>query len=64
MPIGMPGCFSISAGYGELKKLPEEVENEDILIRWMRFLGGKNREELERMAKTDMYIEEAYQDLN
>lgn len=47
----------------ELKKLPEEVENEDILIRWMRFLGGKNREELERMAKTDMYIEEAYQDL-
>lgn len=57
------GQLGKGEAYGELKKLPEEVENEDILIRWMRFLGGKNREELERMAKTDMYIEEAYQDL-
>ena len=29
----------------------------------MRFLGGKNREEFEDMAKKDEYIEEAYNEL-
>ena len=33
------------------------------IIRWMRFLGGKNREEFEDMAKKDEYIEEAYNEL-
>lgn len=60
----------------ELKKLPGEQESEDILLRWMRFFRGKNRNpqedpfmaiwpniKLERMAKTDEYIGEAYQDL-
>lgn len=47
----------------ELKKLPPEDQNEDGIIRWMRFLGGKNREEFENMAKKDEYIGEAYDEL-
>ena len=42
----------------ELQKLPPEDLNEKGIIRWMRFLGGKNREEFEDMAKKDEYIEE------
>lgn len=37
-------------------------KGEDI-IKWMKFLGGKNREEFRDMAKTDEYIEEAYKEL-
>ena len=33
----------------ELKKLPEELQSDDEVIRWMRFLAGKNRKELEDM---------------
>ena len=47
----------------ELQKLPPEDLNEKGIIRWMRFLGGKNREEFEDMAKKDEYIEEAYNEL-
>ena len=47
----------------ELGKLPPEDQNEDGVIRWMRFLGGKNREEFEDMAKKDEYIDEAYNEL-
>ena len=47
----------------ELKKLPPEDQNEKGVIRWMRFLGGKSREEFEDMAKKDEYIEEAYNEL-
>ena len=43
----------------ELKKLPPEDQNEEGVIRWMRFLGEKSREEFENMAKKDEYIEEA-----
>ena len=39
----------------ELKKLPPEDQNEGGIIRWMRFLGGKNRKEFEDMAKTVSY---------
>ena len=35
----------------ELKKLPPKDQNEDGIIRWMRFLGGKRQEEFEDMAK-------------
>ena len=42
----------------ELQKLPPEDLNEKGIIRWMRFLGGKNREKFEDMAKKDEYIEE------
>lgn len=45
----------------ELKKLPEEVQDEDAMIRWMRFFGGKCREDFEHMAKKDEYIGEAYE---
>ena len=47
----------------ELRKLPEELQNDDEVIRWMRFLAGKNRKELEDMAGTSEYIEEAYREL-
>lgn len=33
------------------------------IIKWMKFLGGKTREEFRDMAKTDEYIEEAYKEL-
>ena len=46
-----------------MKKLPPEDLNERGIIRWMRFLGGKNREEFEDMAKKDEYIEEVYNEL-
>ena len=45
----------------ELKKLPKEEQNESGIIRWMRFLGAKSREEFEKMAKEDSYIDEAYE---
>ena len=35
----------------ELRKLPPEAQNEKGIIHWMRFLGGKKREEFEDMAK-------------
>ena len=47
----------------ELKKLPPEDQNEEGVIRWMRFLGGKKREEFEHMAERDEYIGEAYDEL-
>ena len=47
----------------ELKKLPPEDQNEEGVIRWMRFLGGKSRKEFEDMAEKDEYIKEAYEDL-
>lgn len=47
----------------ELKKIPKELRNREGIINWMRFLGGKNRKELENMAKTDEYIDEAYREL-
>ena len=39
----------------ELKKLSPEDQNEDGVIRWMRFLGGKSRKEFEDMAEKDEY---------
>lgn len=45
----------------ELKKLPEEIQDEDAIVRWMRFFGGKCREDFEHMAKKDEYIGEAYE---
>ena len=47
----------------ELKKLSPEAQNEKGIIHWMRFLGGKKREEFEDMAKQDEYIGEAYEEL-
>ena len=48
----------------ELKKIPDQkFQTEDEIISWMRFLRGKTRKEFEDMAKTDEYIEEAYEEL-
>ena len=47
----------------ELGKLPPESENEEGIIRWMRFFGSRSREELEEVAEKDEYIEEAYEEL-
>lgn len=47
----------------ELCKIPKELESETDIIRWMRFLNGKNRKEFEDMAKTDEYLDEACREL-
>lgn len=47
----------------ELKKLPKDVQTGDDLIAWMRFFSGKTRKEFESMAKTNEYIDEAYDTL-
>ncbi|HJB95286.1 MAG TPA: Rpn family recombination-promoting nuclease/putative transposase [Candidatus Mediterraneibacter intestinigallinarum] len=46
-----------------MRKLPSQDQNEGGIIRWMRFLGGKKREEFEDMAKKDEYIEAAYDEM-
>lgn len=47
----------------ELKKLPKEIQTGEDIIGWMRFFGGKSREEFETMAKTNEYLNEAYNTL-
>lgn len=47
----------------ELKKFPDEDQNESGIIRWMRFLSWKTRKEFEDMAQKDEYIGEAYNEL-
>lgn len=47
----------------ELKKLTAKSDEEETIISWMRFLGGKSREEFENMAKSDEYMSEAYETL-
>lgn len=47
----------------ELKKLPQDLQNNADIINWMRFLGGKTRREFEAMAKKNQYIDEAYREL-
>lgn len=47
----------------ELKKIPEKMNGEDNIISWMRFLGGKTREEFEDMPDKNKYIGIAYEEL-
>ena len=47
----------------ELKKLPPEQKEELLIIKWMRFLAAESREDFEKMAGEDNYINEAYEDL-
>lgn len=47
----------------ELKKLPKKIQSGDEIMNWMKFFGGKSREEFEIMAKTNEYLDEAYQEL-
>ena len=58
-------CYSdlLELQFLELKKLPPEAQSEKGILRWMRFLHGKNRKEFEYMAEKDEYIREAYDTL-
>lgn len=47
----------------ELKKLPSVIPDGDDVMTWMKFFSGKSREEFERMAKTNEYLDEAYHTL-
>ncbi len=47
----------------ELKKLPENVKAGEDVIAWMQFFSGKSKEDFKRMAKTNEYLDEAYQTL-
>lgn len=47
----------------ELKKLPQKMQGEEDIISWMRFFGGKSREEFKDMAKANEYIGIAYEEL-
>ena len=46
----------------ELMKLPGDLREDDEVIRWMRFLAGKTREEFEDMAGRSEYLDEAYRE--
>lgn len=48
----------------ELPKLPVEQKDETDLMQWMRFLGGKSREDFEKMAEKNPEMKEAYEMLN
>ena len=45
----------------ELKKLPPEKKDEPLIIKWMRFLSAEKKEDFEKMAGEDTYINEAYE---
>ena len=45
----------------KLKKLPLEQKNEPLVVKWMRFLSAERREDFEKMAEEDTYINEAYE---
>lgn len=47
----------------ELRKLPEGFQTGEDIVNWMRFFNSKNRKEFESMAKTDIYLGEAYKAL-
>lgn len=47
----------------ELQKLPRKLKEEEEIVEWMRFFGGKNRKEMESMTSGNEYIEEAYNTL-
>ena len=47
----------------ELKKLPSELKTSEDVLAWMRFFSGKSREEFQTMAKTNEYLDEAYNTL-
>ena len=44
----------------ELRKIPRELQKESETFQWMKFFGSKSREELETMAKTNVYLDESY----
>ncbi|RHR21784.1 Rpn family recombination-promoting nuclease/putative transposase, partial [Clostridium sp. AF19-22AC] len=47
----------------ELKKLPSDVKTSQDVLTWMKFFSGKSRKEFQTMAKTNEYLDEAYNTL-
>ena len=47
----------------ELPKLHSKEKPENTLEQWMKFLGGRRKEDFRRMADQNEYIDEAYQAL-
>ena len=47
----------------ELKKLPSDVKTSQDILTWMKFFSGKSRKEFQNMAKTNEYLDEAYNTL-
>ena len=47
----------------ELKKLPPEVKTGEDVLAWMKFFSSKSKEEFQNMAKTNEYLDEAYNTL-
>ena len=47
----------------ELGKLTDSIHGGEDIVSWMKFFGGKSREEFEHMANTNEYVNEAYQTL-
>ena len=45
----------------ELKKLPPEQKKEPLIVKWMGFLSAEKKEDFEKMAEEDTYINEAYE---
>lgn len=45
----------------ELKKLPPEQKKEPLIVKWMRFLSAEKKEDFEKMAEEDTYINETYE---
>ena len=45
----------------ELKKLPPEQKKEPLIVNSMRFLSAEKKEDFEKMAEEDTYINEAYE---
>ena len=55
-------CFKELLAYPEIRKgLPPEQKEEPLIIKWMRFLAAESREDFEKMAEEDTYINEAYE---
>lgn len=44
----------------ELKKLPPEELDESLLATWLRFFAATRKEDFEKMAEKDTYINDAY----
>ena len=47
----------------ELKKLSPDVKTSEDVLTWMKFFSGKSRKEFQNMAKTNEYLDEAYNTL-
>lgn len=47
----------------ELTKIPKGYQAPDGIISWMKFFRGSNKKEMEKLAKENPYLEEAYEDL-